>query len=679
MIKKIFNVGQDLANTGGNAADVLDNIPSVTVDIEGEVSLRGKQGVRILINGKPSSFTSMNSADALQQLSANMIEKVEVITNPSSRYEAEGSAGIINIVLRKEKKQGWNGTFNLTGGIPHSHNAAVNINHRREKLNLFAGLGARYRWSPRTSFEHRETWDNDTLNILDQNSLHYRGGLSGNARLGADYSINKYNTLSASIQYRQGLDKNEGTIDYLSYNYLEELTALDVRDTREDEDEFSLDYNLGYEKRFARKGQKFTADIIYSSGDELESMNAIQQAFDANSIPVGSPDLRQRINNREKESELTLKADYVHPFGEEGKFEAGYRSSIRTIENKYKVEEFNYETDVWDILDNVSNDFQYDEEIHAAYAIFGNKVNKFSYQGGLRAEYTHVQTLLRTTRENNDKKYANLFPSLFLNYELNPGDALQLSYSRRLRRPRFWDLNPFFTFANPLSIRSGNPDLDPEFSHSFDLGHIKYWDKATLSSSIYYRHTDGEILRISTLEDGVNRSMPMNAASRDDLGIEFSLNYSPAKWIDFTLSSNVYKGKINGENLGFDRQTDFFSFTSRLNTKMSFAKDFDVQLMMNYRGAEDSPQGRRQGMLFTDIGLNKDILNKKATIGFRMRDIFNTQKFKYEVYGDDFYIYREGQWRARRQMYFSFSYRLNQKKRPERNRGRGDFDMDPDM
>ena len=689
--KKVFNVGQDLANNGGTASDLLDNIPSVTVDVEGNVSVRGDNGVRLLINGKPSGFTSINAADALKQLPANLVEKVEIITNPSSRYEAEGTAGILNIVLKKERRKGWNGSFEATGGIPASHNLSLNLNHRRDKLNLFVGGGLRYRNIPRISNEYREDWASGDLEILEQQGRFYRGGVSGSLRLGAEYQIGERTTLTGSIMYRHGLDFNNGTLEYFSKNALKELTAYDLRRTEEDEDDTSLDYNLSLEKTFARKGQKFTADLIYSSGGETEAMNAIEEAFDGNYEPKGSPNLLQRINNSEVEREVTVRADYDHPFRKDGKFETGYRSSIRFIGNDYLVEERFSESEAWKPLAEVSNDFEYDEQIHALYANVGDKLNKFSYQVGLRAEYTRITTLLKTTNEKNDREYANLFPSAFLSYEIKEGNAFQLSYSRRLRRPRFHNLNPFFTYANPRSIRSGNPDLDPEFTHSLELGYLKYWDKATFSSSIYYRHTTGDITYI--VEDDtiggvkVFRTRPENVATRNDLGVEFSLNIAPAKWVDITWSGNVFRGVINGENLGFARQTEFFSLTSRLNTRFNLPKDFDAQVMVNYRGPENSPQGKRRAMLYTDVGISKDILKKKATISARMRDIFNTTWYRMETFGgqgtpdvveDDFYIFREGQWRGRQQVYLTFSYRLNQKKRRGRGgrQGGGDFEMD---
>ncbi|MEM7659644.1 MAG: TonB-dependent receptor, partial [Bacteroidota bacterium] len=495
-----------------------------------------------------------------------MIEKVEIITNPSARYEAEGTAGVLNIVLKEERRKGWNGTFDLGGGWPARHNATINLNHRRDKFNFFGSAGIRYRNTPRLSFEDREVWEgvrgDSTTEILRQEYLGYRGGISGNLRLGAEYQFGKYASLTGSFFYRKSDDFNTGNIDYLAYDYRETLLGVNIRDTEEAEDDESLDYNLNFERKFARKGQKFSANMVFTSGGETEAMDAVEQALDAQRQPKGLPDLQQQIRNSEWQWELTLMADYVHPFHKEGKFEAGYRSGIRNIDTEYRVEELDPELNIWETLPNLTNEFAYDEQIHAIYTSIGDKFDKFSYQVGLRGEYTRIQTLLRTTNEVNDRTFANLFPSAFLSYEFSAGNAIQLSYSRRTRRPRFWDLNPFFTFSNPISQRTGNPNLNPEFTHSIETSYLKYWDKATLSTSIYYRHTEGEITRITRVDSlGIGISRPENVATRDDIGAEFCLNVSPIKDWDITWSGNVFRGQINGANIGFARQTTFFSFT----------------------------------------------------------------------------------------------------------------------
>lgn len=677
--KKVFNVGQDINRIGGNASDILDNIPSVTVDVDGNVQLRGSSNVRILVNGRPSGLTGLSSADALSQFPANMIEKVEIITNPSARYEAEGSAGIINIVLKKDRRKGWNGIFDANTGWPHNHGASANLNYRREKVNFFINYGLRYRNSPRRSRLTQELYRGDSTFVLDQIGTYSRGGLSNSIRLGTDFFINSQNTLTAALIYRLGEDFNNGRIEFQDFGFENILQTIDVRTTREIEDESNLDYNLNYKKTFNKKGHEWTADLIYSSGAETERMNAQNDLFDANYVSLGQESVLQRINNSELERELVLQTDYVQPIGENGKFEAGYRAGIRRITNDYLTEEFDNQAQLWEKIAFVSNQFEYDEDIHATYAIYGNKHERFSYQLGLRGEYTNITTHLIETAERNDKDYFNLFPSAHFTYEFANENNLQLGYSRRVRRPRFWDLNPFFNFMNPLFIRSGNPDLDPEFTHAIDLSYLKYWDNASLSSGIYYRHTDGVIQRITTIdEQGVSRSMPQNLAVSRDMGLEFSFSYEALKWWRLNASTNLFRGSLIDPTFTTALNRSYFSWTARMNSQFKLPHDFEAQLQANIRGAQQTAQGTRRAFIYTDFGVNKDILDDKATINFRIRDIFNSGIYRYETFGEGFS--QSGLYQRRQRTFtLGFSYRLNQQKkrrggRGSRSDGGGGFD-----
>ena len=683
--KRVFNVGQDLANVGGTASDLLDNIPSITVDIEGNVSLRGNSNVRILVNGRPSG---LSSTEALQQFSANMIEKVEIITNPSSRYEAEGTAGIINIVLKKNRRYGWNGSFDGTVGIPTSHNLSANLNFRTKKLNWFANLGGRLRNTPRNSSEYREDYD-DLGNIelvMDQQRTSTRGGKSGSGRFGLDYSFDENTTLTGSIVYRKSDDFNTSVIDQIFQRGDFERVGSSLRDNEEEEDEENLDYNIRFERKFSGKDHKLTASLVYTSEWEREYTEAFEQDFDGNNQFLNLDE--SIIDNEEDTRETRIQVDYERPIGEKGKFEVGYLSNIRNIDTRFQVDEFNQETRVWEILQNQSNRFDYDEDIHAFYSSFGNDLgSRFSYQLGLRAEYTMVETLLKDTEEGNRSEYMSLFPSVFLNYELKEGNALQWSYSRRLRRPRFWDLNPFFNYSNPISQRSGNPKLNPEFSNAFELSYIRSWEKASVSASVYYRHTTDAITRIRSIDttqvvltsDGSEQfpsvSRPENIATEQNMGAEFSVNISPSRRVDVTWSGNIFFSTLDANNLSFSTQTEFVSWTSRLNSRVGLPWDVDMQVMVNYRGPAQNPQGTRKAMLFTDLGLSKDLLGDKMTVSFRMSDIFNTQWYRSETTGENFFIYSEGQWRARRQSYINITYRLNQKKQRQRGYGGGNRDM----
>ncbi|MEM9935403.1 MAG: TonB-dependent receptor [Bacteroidota bacterium] len=677
--KRVFNVGKDLNTIGGTASDLLDNIPSVTVDIEGEVSLRGSNSVRILINGRPSLMTS---ADALQQIPADQIDRVEIVTNPSARYEAEGNAGVINIILKKDKRKGWNGNINASAGYPEQHNLSTNINYRLNKLNLFAGGGFRYRDTPRPSYERRQDFDDagELERIFETDEDRSRGGLSYNVRLGLDYQINKYNTLTGSLNYRLGDDFNDSDIIYTQFNRLGALDSLGARNSFEEEDEEDLDYNLTWEKTFAQKDRKWTTSLIFSSGWEREAMEAENQELDIiNRNPVEAPNDLQDILNQENQEVWTFQSDYEHPFNKTKKFEAGVRTGIRRIDTEYKVEDFNPETQLWVRDPRLSNQFRYDENIYAAYASYGDKVNKLSYQVGLRLEHTDVLTELKETGERNEQVYTNLFPSLFLNYELPGENSLQVSYSRRVRRPRFWDLNPFLSFSNPLSQRTGNPNLQPEFTDSYEINYIKYFNKLSLNMSLYARDTRDLIQRIARRESTTDLAgntqeiiirTTENLGTRQDYGLEVGVNLEIGDWLDLNSNSNFYQGVVNGNAQGFEEITRFFSWTTRMTAHITIDAKTDAQLTLNYRGPEKNPQGRNLDFFYTDLGISRDILKGKATVNLRVRDVFNSATWQYEAFGDNFFMYREGRWRVIQQVFIGFNYRINQKKRRGRRGGR---------
>ncbi len=675
--KKVYNVGKDLSSMGGTATDILDNVPSVQVDVEGNVSLRGSENVRILVDGKPSGLIGISTASGLRQLPANLIDRVEVITNPSARYEAEGTAGIINIVLKKEERIGINGSFDLTAGYPHNYMGAVNLNLRTPKLNLFTNTGLSYRRSPGTGSLYQEVYNGDTTLITKQSESGDRGGWSGNIRLGADYFFNPKNILTTAFTFRTGKDIDKGTIEYYDFlNSLENPTAISRRFEEETEDELNLEYSATYRRTFEREGQELTADVRYQDNTEDEHADLREEFFDPEWTPSGDQDLFQRSQNKESERILITQIDYVHPFGQEGKFEAGWRSSFRNINNDFLVEEL--ADGNWESLPGLSNNFRYQENIYAAYLIYGDKRGRFSYQLGLRPELSNVVTELLQTAEVNERTYLNLFPSAHLTYDLPADNAVQVSYSRRLRRPRFRDLNPFFSFNDNRNYFSGNPDLDPEFTHSIEVGHLKYWTKGSLSSAVYYRHTDGEIQRIRrVMEDGTSITRPENLATQDAFGIDVAGSFEPLPWWRFDANGNFFRSIINGENVDSTLSRDTYSWFMRGTSRITLWKKADIQLRFNYRAPQETTQGRRKSMLSVDLGASMDVFDDKATLTLSIRDLFNTRRYRYIAEGDNFYS--EGDFQRRpRQIRLTLNYRLNQQGQRGRQRdgGRDDNDMD---
>lgn len=658
--KKIFNVGKDLASRGGSAADLLDNVPSIQVDVEGEVSLRGSNNVRILIDGQPSGL--IGNGSGLQQLQANMIEKIELITNPSARYQAEGSAGIINIILKKERKSGLNGSFDLTLGYPENYGAAVNLNFRTKKLNFFTNYGLSYRNGPGKGSLYQEIFRNDTTYITQQNNQRTRSGLNHTLRFGADYFFGPKTTLTTALTYRTGMDDNFQQTDYRDFLFnLDTPVGTTLRTDEEVEDEMNLEYAMTLKRKFKREGHELSLDLRYRDKTEEEGSDLRNQFFTDGRNPDGSPDLLQQSNNKESERLLTFQLDYVHPFSKESKFEVGLRSSFRDIDNDFLVEEFS--DDVWLPLEGLSNNFQYDENIHAAYLIYGNKKGKFSYQFGLRPEYSQVSTQLLQTQQTNNRDYLNLFPSVHFTYDLPAENAIQISYSKRVRRPRFWDLNPFFTFSDNRNFFSGNPDLNPEFADAWEIGHIKYWDQGSLSSSLYYRHTNGKIDRIRRIDDtGKSVTQPENLLTEDAFGFEFTASYNPYKWWRLNADFNFYRAVTDGGNLGDSFQSDAYSWFTRGTSRFSLGKTTDVQVRFDYRAPQINTQGKRLAMYGVDLAASQDVFHKKGTLTLSVRDLFNSKRWRYTAEGENFITINDFQWRAR-SVRMTLTYRLNQQKK----------------
>ncbi|MEM9261366.1 MAG: outer membrane beta-barrel family protein, partial [Bacteroidota bacterium] len=369
-----------------------------------------------------------------------------------------------------------------------------------------------------------------------------------------------------------------------------------------------------------------------------------------------------------------FQADYVHPFGKDHKLEAGVRASIRNIDNDFLVEEFDQDNDIWNSLDGLSNTFNYDEEVYAAYLTYGNKYGRFSYQLGLRPEYSVINTRLLQTGEENKRDYLNLFPTAHFNYELPADNAVQLSYSRRIQRPRFWDLNPFFTFTDNRNFFSGNPDLDPEFSHSLEFGHIKYWEKGSVSSSIYYRHTEGVRQRIRTVdEEGNSITRPENLATEDAYGLEFNVTYEFFPWWRFNADANFFRFVLDGSNVDDSFTADNFSWFTRGTSRFSLSKKTDIQVRFNYRAPQQQSQGTRRSISSVDIAASQDLWKDKATLTFSVRDLFNTRLRRFTTEGENFFSEGESRWRVR-QASLTLNYRLNQdKKRGRGNRGGGGY------
>jgi outer membrane receptor protein involved in Fe transport len=664
--KRVFNVDKDMSNKGASASDILDNIPSVTVDVEGNVSLRGSGNVRILIDGKPSGLTGISSNDALRLLQGDLVEKIEIITNPSARYDAEGEVGIINIILKKEKQKGLNGTFNANVGYPDNYGASFNLNARTKKANFFTSYGVRYRDRPGSGASTQNFFYDDTAFSYDRTRTHSRAGTSHNFRLGTDLDLTKKSTLTLSGMYKFADGSNDASLIYTDFDVNNVQTQVVTRTEDEFEGEDNTEIALNFRKTFKKEEQLFTFDAKWMDGGETELADLLEISDD-----LTVPSLAQRTSSIEADGRWLFQTDYIHPLGKEGKFETGAKAQLRTLDTEYKVEEQNSDAS-WYVLPAYDNRVIYDENIYAAYAMAGNKSGNFSYQGGLRAEYSDITTYQRETDSTNNRKYLNLFPSAHLSYELKENSFVQLSYSRRVSRPRHWWLMPFFGLADNRNYFSGNPDLNPEYTHSLETGYLKQWDRGSLLSSVYYRHTIGVMERMLTSDSvGFTVLFPVNLGVEDSYGIEFSGSFEPTKWWSMNGSYNFYRAIREGSYLDQDFSRDTWAWNGRISSKWTFKRKFSCQTSFNYRSKQITTQGKSLASYNWDAGFALDIFKGDGTLTFSAKDILNTRKRRHETYGDTWSNISEFQWRSR-QFTLSLSYRLNQKKEKGR-KGGGSF------
>ncbi|CAL2074745.1 TonB-dependent receptor domain-containing protein [Tenacibaculum sp. 190524A02b] len=677
--KKIYNVGKDMTVKGGNASDVLDNVPSVNVDAEGAVSLRGNENVRILIDGKPSALVGLNGTDALRNLPAEAIEKVEVITSPSARYDAEGTAGILNIILRKGKITGFNGSINTTVGIPTQFSFSPNLNYRTKKFNLFSNLGYSYRKGPGNSFSefsyiNRNTRTIDSTQVEDR--VFDRKNNNFNASLGLEYYLTKNSSITGSFFYRNS--KGDDVATNLTDRYLFTDTSLNLfKETRietEEEDGTDTQYALNYTNNFDGKGKKLIVDLQYSKSEEQE-----------NSPVVVNNVLSEQNSQITNSKDYLIQIDYVHPIGENSQIELGHKSTLQDLFSDFKVR------------DQLGNPFQYDpsnaiefkQNIYAFYAQYGNKINKFSYLLGLRTEITDIDLRVLTDNSFSDKNYTEWFPTVNLGYELNDTDNLTLGYSRRLRRPRYWFINPFESRSSATNIFKGNPDIDPTFTSSFDLGYTTKIKKLTLNSSIYYQYSTDIMQGISFREERIVNGKeqtvfvrtPVNLGTENRYGFEFTSNYSPARWARLSATFNYFKFNteaftynytdIQGANQSVIlNEVNESSWFARFNSRITLPGKIQWQTRLMYRGPRSDAQSDRKGMFVTNLAFSKDLFKDKASLVLNVSDLFNTRKRENTTYFGGREIptsISEGafQWRER-QISLSFTYRFNQKKKRER-------------
>lgn len=611
--KKVFNVGKDILSRGGSANDILNNVPSVNVDVAGVVSLRGNSGVTVLINGKPSILAANNG---LSQISAANIEKVEVITNPSAAYEAQGGGGIINIILKKNSLSGFNGSLQAGIGNPENYNMNANVSYKTEKINLFSNIGYRELNIYGYNKQFQRNVNDGITSFLNQYDDSSRNNSTVSLYFGGDYYINDKNILTGS--YYRSKNTNKENTKY-NYNYSDVNNAADSIISRSQKYVEPQIYNvleLNYAKTFDKKDKKWTSSLQYVFWNDNENQYIDQQR----TFPDQSPVSNLYTNDIESSNDIFIKSDFVNPISENSKIEMGIRSDLRAIRSDY-----------YTILDNMlqdqyTNKLNYDENLYSAYFQFGSKIKRFNYLLGLRSELSDIKISDRKNTFNNSKNYINLFPTVHLVYNLTSKTDLQLSYSKRINRPRFWQLNPFSGLSDLRNLTVGNPDLNPMYTDSFEFTVLAKPGKFSINPSVYYKHTTNFFEYIvERTDENYFINTPVNLGTENRYGAEVSTTYSPTKWLRLSLDFNYYHFKQSGEYKDISYNAENQTWLSNFRSVIKFPKIISGDFSFRYRGRNQGVQTLTEPQYSANLGLSKDFLQEKMSVTVNVNNLFDSQ------------------------------------------------------
>jgi len=622
--RKIYTVSQDIMAQSGNASDLLKNIPSVEVDIEGQVSLRGSTEVMILINGRPSPLMGKTRAEALQQLPANSIERIEVITNPSARYKPDGTSGIINIVLKKNTKAGWNGALIINAGNKNRYNANLSLNYKPGKLNLYTTYSIRrdnrirLNNIDRTYFDSLENISGYYIQTSHSHSLPLAHVLT----LGADYTLSERNTIGVSGDYVNRHFTRRDAVNNLSYDRNKIITENYDRLRYDPEYEIEKNLTAYWQHNFPKEDHELRIEFNASAGDEQEDNHYTNlyhfpfpfSTFDNTLIKAG-----------DNQQQLTI--DYSNPLSEDSKLEAGYDGSFAQQDMNFRVDSFN--TAQGKFVTNLarSNRFLYNESIHALYGTYQHSYEKFGYSAGLRLEDAYIKGRLVTKDSLISNDYFKIYPTLHLSYKLNSSE-LQLNYSKRVHRAEGDDINPFPEYQDPRNLRAGNPKLKPEIIHSVELGYK--WQNKNFSfvPSLYYRYKlNGFTSVIMAVNDSTLLTTMQNLSNDKSAGLELIFS-AKAKFITTNLSSNFFYNQIDASDLGYSNKKSIVSMSINFNSSFTLTKTTMMQISCNYRSPRLTPQGKSYGSFVFNTGIKQDLFKKKVSVILTMSDLFRTLRQK---------------------------------------------------
>lgn len=692
--KKVFNMDKNVLASGGSAIDALKQVPVVEVDQDGNLSMRGSGNLRVFINGKPSGITTNNTKAILDAIPSSQIESIEIINNPSAKYDAEGDVGIINIVLKKNTKAGLNGNFTIGYGTKYDANTGVTLSYRKNNFSVTTSYNFRFRESYNKGTSQRYNFfPNQDPYYLNTNDYGKSNNFSNTINNNIDYDFKEKNSISLSTLFSQDYETNKGRNQtYFLDSFVDYLYAYNRYDNSK-ETNWQLELNPSYRRTFKDKTNDLVIAGNYAYTNNLTKPIYTQKTLDVNNIELPKIDLLQRNTNKDISHSGFVQSDYTQPFQKiKSKLEIGYKFSLRDITSELYADSLQSASQQYIYDSSISNKYNYNEIINGAYIIFSGAVKKImNYKAGVRVENTNIAIQQNVGNQSFKQKYFDYFPSASMSFNLPKNHSLSIAYSKRINRPNSYQLNPFGNYSDPYNILTGNPNMKPAYTHALEITYIKsiqlkpskkdslFQRNLFFSATVYTRFAYNVFTRFRTV-DSFGRSIVNfdNLSKGQNIGLEFTSRIALFKWWNFLLSANLYQNKIKGNvpNGEVDATTNSFQYNLRLMNNFQIGKQTSIQLMVFYRSKIKFLQGEITPMVFANIGVRYDFMkNNKASIAINVSDIFHTQYFGASTFGNSFSGNVKRYWESTvGNIVFTYRFGKSEGKSSQQNKKKSNFE-----
>lgn len=675
--KRVFNADASLTTRGADALELLAEIPSVEVDPDGVVSLRGSTNVNILIDGRP---TGIPANELLQTMPASQIDRIEIITNPSAKYEAEGMSGILNVITKKNTQRGVHGSVstNFSQGRKARFDTNASLNFRNKKINAYTNIG--YNRRNRNSFGNVDkyfTLPDSSFSLLTDSEMNFSSN-SFSVKAGLDYFMNERNTFMISATTNPGGGHGYNLANYRNLDHLNENAGTSTRYTDEEDKKTNYGIQAGWTHKFLQKDHQLSVDLFHNINGDLEEQFYREEFFDQYGIAIPYPILQ--IYDLQEDNDVTrVSLDYTKPISDRFRLEAGYRYDLLNLDNYVYSAFYDYESDMYVYDTNLSNDFDYSQSVNAVYSTFTGQFDKFSFQAGLRYEYTDIYGILINTGEEIDRGHGNFFPTVSWMYNIAPGSDINISYSKRIKRPNSRQLNPFTDYSDPYNLRKGNPNLKPELTDAVEVNYMRIWEKLTLNATAFANYTKDQIDRfLFPFADGVTIMNPENVGESMRYGLELFVNYNPFSWWRMNISGTARQNIFIQTNLELvNNSTTSMNFNYMSTFRLP--KNISVQLSSRYRPGFKTNQGKMYDSFNADLAISKDFFKNRLSITLQARDFLRTERFKYELNQSVVYQQTYRRWDSHRfgvALAYRFGQEIKDNKRGQERRSESFDDME---